>query len=101
MPSPEAMARDETFLLCPPAFYGVEYVISLFGLSLMLVIAAFGIDVALVLRHPELDDRLLRRWAGEGVLGSEWPLCLRPCSSCWGPRQGCGWRVGVIQRAFF
>ena len=63
-----AVLAVAAFLLAAYIIDGVEYVVSLFGLSLVLLIAAIGIDVALVLRHPELDDRLLRRWAGAHVI---------------------------------
>ena len=56
------------FLLATYIIDGVKYVVSLFGLSLVLLIAGIGLDVALVMRRPELDDRLLRRWAGAHLI---------------------------------
>jgi S-DNA-T family DNA segregation ATPase FtsK/SpoIIIE len=56
------------FLLAAYIIDGVEYVVSLFGLSILLVIAAIGVDTALVLRRPEVDDRLLTRWAGAHLI---------------------------------
>ena len=63
-----AILAVAAFLLATYIIDGVEYVVSLFGLSLILLIAAIGADVALVLRRPEVDDRLLRRWAGAHLI---------------------------------
>src|SRR5207244_12727173 len=59
-----AILAVAAFLLATYIIDGVEYVVSLFGLSLILLIAAIGADVALVLRRPDVEDRLLRRSAG-------------------------------------
>ena len=63
-----AVLAVAAFLLATYIIDGVEYVVNLFGLSLLLLIAAIGADVALVLRRPEVDDRLLRRWAGAHLI---------------------------------
>jgi len=56
------------FLLATYIIDGVEYVVTLFGLSLPLLLAALAVDAALVLRRPEVHDRLLRRWAGAHLI---------------------------------
>jgi DNA segregation ATPase FtsK/SpoIIIE, S-DNA-T family len=52
------------FLLASYIIDGAEYVVTLFGLAVVLLLAAFAFDLALIIRRPEVDDRLLRRWLG-------------------------------------
>jgi len=63
-----AVLAVAAFLLATYILDGIQYVVTLFGLSLVLLIAAIGVNFALVLRHPEVNDRLLRRWAGAHLL---------------------------------
>ena len=63
-----AVLAVAAFLLATYIIDGVEYVVTLFGLSLPLLLAALAVDAALVLRRPEVHDRLLRRWAGAHLI---------------------------------
>jgi DNA segregation ATPase FtsK/SpoIIIE, S-DNA-T family len=58
------------FLLASYIIDGVEYVLTLFGLAVILLLAALALDVALVIRRPEVDDRLLSRWLGLHLLAA-------------------------------
>ncbi len=57
------------YLLRSPIIDGVEAILSTFGITLALLIAAAVIDAAMALRRFQMTPRLWRLWAGAHLLG--------------------------------
>ncbi len=56
-------------IFAPLIVDGFEAVLSLFGVTLVLLLAAAAFDVRLALRKPEMDRRFWRIWIGAHLLG--------------------------------
>jgi DNA segregation ATPase FtsK/SpoIIIE, S-DNA-T family len=57
-----------SFLLAPHIVAAGEWMLSTFGLMLPVLVAYAVADLRLALQRQEIDDRMLRRWAGAHLL---------------------------------
>ncbi len=76
------------FFLADYIVAAVESVVSFFGLAILLLPAAIAVDVMLALRRPQIDERLLRWWAGAHLL----LICAFGLAGFWRP----DWSFGDV-----
>ncbi len=83
-----AAVAATAFFLADYIVAAVESVVSFFGLAILLLPATIAVDVMLALRRPELNDRLLRWWAGAHLL----LICAFGLAGFWRP----DWSFGDV-----